>query len=161
MNIAIAEDMWDPRLWLGDAHEHRIYADVHLEHYAVVDAVDYSFLAQWEWSMLSRKRWERTGQFYLRRSITEFLAPDGERYENELGYIVRNRKRITRSRMLHVEIMLRTGIPRPTPEHREVDHIDRKWWNCRRSNLRWATRQDQVLNSGYIENMAKARAARW
>lgn len=158
----VGDDMWDPNNWVPDTHEHRIYADEGLEHYCVVDAIDYPWCVQWAWSMLSRKRWEKTGRFYLRRVITTFHAPDGEKYENpETGYIVRNRHRTATNRMLHTEILLRMGAEKPTPEHNEGDHIDRQTWNCRRSNLRWATRREQVQNSGYVENMRKARAKRW
>lgn len=155
-------NMWDPRTWAADEHEHRIYADEHLEHYAVVDAIDYSWCVQWLWSMHSRKLWERTGRFYLRRVITEFHAPDGERYVSPIhGHTIRHRNRTTRTRMLHTEILLRSGKEPPSPEHTEGDHINRRWWDCRRDNLRWATRQEQVLNSSYLDSMEKARAKRW
>lgn len=162
MLLKVSDDMWDPNTWAPDTHEHRIYADETLEHYAVVDAIDYSHCSQWLWSMHSRKKWERTGRFYLRRVITTFHAPDGEKYESPIhGHMVRHRNRTTVTRFLHTEILLRIGVQPPTPEHTEGDHIDRQWWNCRRSNLRWATRQEQVANSDYVTNMQKARAVRW
>lgn len=155
-------DIWDPNNWRESDHEHRIYADEDHGLYCVVDDIDYSFLTQWEWSLHSRKRFEERGVFYLRRIITEFHMPDGPAYESPMsGKLVRNRHRTQYNRMLHTEIMLRTGIPQPTPEHKEVDHINKQTWNCRRSNLRWATRKEQVANSSARENMRKARAALW
>jgi hypothetical protein len=154
--------MWDPNTWGPDEHEHRIYADETLEHYAVVDAIDYSWCSQWLWSMHSRKKWERTGRFYLRRAVTVFNAPDGERYTSPIhGHVVRNRNRTVTTRFLHTEILLRMGAVQPTPEHIEGDHINRQWWDCRRNNLRWATRKEQVANSSYRDNLIKARASRW
>lgn len=153
--------MWDPNTWV-DGHEHRVYADEGLEHYCVVDAIDYPWCVQWLWSIHNRKKWERTGRFYLRRSITEFHATDGESFVSPVhGHMVRHRNRTTRTRMLHVEILIRMGAVPPSDKHTEGDHIDRKWWNCRRNNLRWATRQEQVINSDYVENMRRARERRW
>lgn len=156
-------DIWDPNNWIADDYEYRIYADENdLDIYCVVDAIDYAHCAQWLWSLHSRRRFELKGRLYLRRVVTEFTMPDGPAYESRLsGKIVRNRHRIQYTRMLHTEIMLRTGIEPPTPDHDEVDHIDRDTKNCRRANLQWATRAMQVHNSDVIENMRRARQARW
>ncbi len=153
------DDMWDPNTWVLDDHEHRVYADETLEHYCIVDANVYPHLVQWKWSIHQRGRFERRGHFYLRRSITEFHMPDGPRYENQLGYEVRNRHRTTFTRFLHVEILLFNKVPQPTPEHNEGDHINRNTRDCRLSNLKWATRLEQVHNSNYQENMRRAREA--
>lgn len=45
----------------------------------------------------------------------------------------------TKSEYLHVEIMKRTGIEPPSPEHTITDHRDGNSLHCRRKNLRWAT----------------------
>lgn len=52
----------------------------------------------------------------------------------------------TRKLYLHVEIKKRTGIPPPTPLHRIVDHSDGNEFNCRRSNLVWATPRQNRAN---------------
>ena len=160
--IAIkSDDFLDPNNWLPDEHEHRIYATDDLEVYVVVDAVDYPWLVQWKWTIHNRAYYERTGQLYLKRTVTEVIAPEGPRYESPLsGKLVRNFHRIQRTRFLHQEIMERTGIPRPTPKHKEVDHINKKTINCRRYNLQWATRSMQVASSnlGTVRGAARVHA---
>lgn len=143
------DDMWDPRTWAADDHEHRIYADETLEVYAVVDAIDYPFLVQWKWSVhtlrvhstLARKK------FYLRRVQTTFFGPDGSPYESiYTGKLVRNRNRITQNVFLHTEVMRRKGTPPPTPDHKIIDHCDRDTMNCRRANLEWQTHKGNSDN---------------
>lgn len=157
----VIDDIWDPNTW-NTSHEHRIYVDEHLQHYAVVDANIYPHLVQWLWSIHNRKRYERTGALYLRRTLTTFHAPDSGSYESPIhGYTVRNRNRTAFTRFLHVEVLLWNKVPQPTPEHTEGDHINRQPWDCRLRNLRWATRREQVLNSSANESLVKARARRW
>lgn len=155
-------DPFDPNNWIPDDHEHRIYATDDLEVYAVVDAVDYPWLVQWKWSLHKRKSFERTGHVYLKRTVTEFTAPEGEPYESPItGKLVRNLHRYQKTRFLHQEVMLRTGIPQPTPEHKEVDHINKQTWLCKRFNLQWATRSMQVASSnrgGPLRGMARVHA---
>lgn len=151
-------DPFDPNNWLPDDHEHRIYATDDLSLYAIVDAIDYPYLVQWKWTIHNRAYFERTGQFYLKRTVTEFTMPEGPRYESPItGKLVRNFHRIQRTRFLHQEIMERTGIPRPSPKHKEVDHINKQTWICKRFNLQWATRGMQVSSSNLGTVRGKAR----
>lgn len=143
----VGDDMWDPNNWVEDDHEHRIYADETLEIYAVVDAIDYPYLSQFKWSVHDRKKAAR-GHIYLKRNSCEFLEKDGEPYESRItGTMVRNRKRIVRTVFLHQDIMRRMKKRKPTKLHKEVDHRNRRMLDCRRKNLRWATRKQQVINS--------------
>ena len=151
-------DPFDPNNWLEDDHEHRIYATDDLSVYVVVDAIDYPFLTQWKWSIHNRTRYETSGHLYLKRTIQENTAPEGPRYESpNTGKLVRNYHRIQRTRFLHQDVMLRTGIPQPTPKHKEVDHINKQTWLCKRFNLQWATRGMQIssANRGSVRGIAR------
>jgi hypothetical protein len=149
----VADDIWDPRLWIEDDHEHRIYSDDTLATYCVVDAKLYPLLCRYKWSIHDRRKAAR-GHIYFRRVVTEFWGPEGEKYESRLsGKIVRNFSRWQYTRFLHQEVMLLSGIIPPSPEHKEVDHINRKLWDCRLENLRWATRLEQVANSRTFPNV--------
>ena len=148
-------DPFDPNNWEPSDHEHRIYADESLEIYAVVDWVDYIYLCRFKWSVHVTRvhRGDKSTarhQLYLRRSVTEFWAPDGEPYESPLsGKIVRNRHRTTRTLFLHQEVMERKGDVPPSSDHNIIDHEDRDSLNCRRSNLRWLTVLDNRQNNEY------------
>ena len=61
------------------------------------------------------------------------LKPRDEKYARAIG------------RPFHVLVALAFLGPRPTPSH-TVDHIDRDISNNKLSNLRWATRRQQLLN---------------
>lgn len=151
-------DPFDPNNWLPDDHEHRIYATDDLSVYVIVDAIDYPWLVQWKWTLHNPKAYERNGQPYLKRVITEFTMPEGPKYISPFsGRLVRNQHRIQRTRFLHQEIMLRTGIPQPTPKHKEVDHINKRTIDCTRVNLQWATRGMQVASSNLGTVRGKAR----
>jgi hypothetical protein len=143
-----AADPFDPSSWKADEHEYRIYASNDPEFYVVVDQEDYAFLAQFSWSIHTyhNGRAART-QLYLRRSISDFYAPDGPMYESlTSGKLVRNRKRVQRNLFLHFVVMLRKGDIPPDKHHHIVDHDNRNTRNCRRSNIRWATWQTNNLN---------------
>jgi hypothetical protein len=56
-------------------------------------------------------------------------------------------KRHCRTFYLHVEIHKRTGVPPPSAAHIIVDHRDGDSFNCRRSNLRWATYSMNSMNT--------------
>lgn len=153
-------DPFDPNNWIEDDHEHRIYS-VDLNIYVVVDWIDYIWLTQWRWSLHDPKQYERTGAIYLKRVVTEFVMPEGPKYESPFsGKLVRNQHRIQRARFLHQEIMLRTGIPKPTPAHKEVDHINKVTRICKRFNLQWATRSMQVTssNQGSVRGAARVKS---
>lgn len=137
-------DPWDPNNWTNDDHEHRIYGTADLSVYVVVDAIDYPYLSRFKWCVHDRRK---LNHIYLHRSISKFYESDGERYVSEFtGKLVRNRKRIQYNEFIHQAIMRRTGVPQPTPAHKEVDHLDRDLQNCRRVNLQWATRGMQNAN---------------
>jgi len=117
----------DPNLIdFGLDHEHRIYAPC-MQKWAVVDAVDYWHFVRYAWCIKRCKR----GKEYLRRAVG--INIDGQRVQ-------------TLSLYLHIEIQKRVGPP-PSPHHVKVDHRDGDEWNCRRSNLRWAT---NAMNSRNI-----------
>jgi hypothetical protein len=138
--------MWDPRTWRTDDHEYRIYSSWDIEGvYAIVDAIDYPYLSQYLWSIHDPKKINHP---YLRRSVHIELAPEGAPYESRItGKIVRNRYRVQRNEFLHQAVMRLKGDEPPTPEHTTIDHRDRNTLNCRRANLVWATKKEQVLNA--------------
>lgn len=132
------DDLWNPRTWADpadDNFEYRIYGTTDLSVYAIVDAIDYPFLAQWLWS----PKFSRGGRvMYLRRNIS-------------LGSYER---RIQRCRFLHTEVMERKGEPRPSIDH-ILDHADSDPMNCRRGNLRWVTHRFNRYNrNGALKNIA-------
>lgn len=147
-------DPFDPRLWIEDPHEFRIYLTEDLELYAIVDAIDYSPLVKYKWSSLGRK-WKPGQRLdYARRTKTVFHAPDGEKYEHPItGKIVRNRHRTTNSVFLHHEIADRMGLIKPTPKH-VLDHRNGRTLDCRRKNLRWVTRgfNTRNMNGAHLED---------
>lgn len=110
-----------------ETHEHRIYGDNKASIWAVVDAIDYDFAIRHRWNVLRRPR----GGLYMRRAVGE--NANGQRLRTYTVY-------------LHVEIMKRTGIEPPSPEHIIVDHRNGKTLDCRRSNLRWATPKQNRAN---------------
>jgi hypothetical protein len=133
-------DFLDPRSWVDDTHEHRIYLTPDLELYAVVDAVDYPAAVAYTWSSLGTK-WKRTHKpkHYARRSVHELLAPEGEKFIHPItGKLTRNRHRTVRSVFLHHFIAERAGLICPGDGYR-LDHRNGDSLNCRRRNLRWVT----------------------
>lgn len=110
-----------------DRHEHRIYLDDRGDEYAIVDAVDYQWAIQWRWNA---KR-DPNGKVYARRAISETVG--GQRLSTKTLY-------------LHIEIMKRKKKRRPSKHHLVADHRNGKSLDCRRSNLRWATYQQNNRN---------------
>lgn len=91
--------------------------------FVTVDAVDYDWLMQWRWSY----RYNSTGKkIYAVRNTTVKGTPV--------------------TLYMHVEIMKRTGAPKPSPKSYMTDHIDCDSTNNRRSNLRWATPRANTRN---------------
>lgn len=116
-----------------------IYGDDRAEIFAFVDYVDYAWALQWKWS----PKWSRGGRkVYLRRNVQTTITPAS--ICSLSGSRVRNR--IQKTLFLHIAIMERTGIKRPSINHVIVDHRDGDGLNCVRSNLRWATMSQNRLN---------------
>lgn len=106
-------------------YEHRIYGDDSLRHYAIVDEIDYAWAVRWRWTL--------TTWGYMKRSTYVGSRKDGTRRSVSV--------------YLHIEILRRAGKKRPTPKHTIGDHIDIDPTNCRRINLRWATKSMNNANS--------------
>lgn len=106
------------------AHEFRIYGDDMAQTYALVDEEDYAWLVQWRWFITKECPVQRR-KAYMRRTSSRY---DGT--GNRIGIY---------SYYMHVEIMQRTGVPPPTPDHTIVGHQDGNGLDCRRSNLIWET----------------------
>lgn len=121
-------DWHDPNTWPAPDVCH-VYSDTREGAYSIVDAIDFPWVTRWLWSV-KYSRGEK--KFYLRRNMQTGSGREG---------------RTQHTRFLRTEIMLRTGIKPPTPEHKLVDHRDGDGMNCRRSNLRWATHSMNVTNA--------------
>lgn len=116
-----------------------IYGDDRAEIFAFVDYVDYAWALQWKWS----PKWSRGGRkVYLRRNVQTTINPSS--VCSLSGSRVRDR--VQKTLFLHIAIMERTGIKRPSINHVIVDHRDGNGLNCTRSNLRWATMSQNRLN---------------
>jgi len=116
----LVDDPFDPRTWIEPIHECRVYGDDRAQTWAIVDEIDYQWAIQWKWSINSPHTTRKGTKEYFRRS-----QGGGGRYQPPL--------------YLHVEIMKRAGVEPPSPAHNLVDHINGCEWDCRRSNLEWAT----------------------
>lgn len=109
-------------------HEFRVYGDDMAQTWAVVDEIDYQWALRWMWS----PKWSRGGRkCYLRRNQQTGTKSHG---------------RIQQTVWLHVEIQKRKRIVKPSSAHTIVDHRDSESFNCRRSNLRWATHSMNARN---------------
>lgn len=119
-------DLFDPRTW-AEPEPCNLYLDNNERLFVLVDEIDFTWACRWRWfpKFNSRKR-----KVYAFRNLT--VRRNGVRYD--------------RSVYLHVEIMIRTGIYRPTADHVVCDHINGKSLDCRRVNLRWATRSENGKN---------------
>jgi hypothetical protein len=115
-------DPFDPSEWdVPDTHTHCIYTDDRAQCWAVVDYEDYLWAVQWKWKLKAARGGRK---FYVCRTAS-FKDSTGKWRDSTW--------------FLHVEIMKRTGIQKPTPFHDITDHRDGVSLNCRRYNLRWAT----------------------
>ncbi len=125
-------DDFDPSfLFLPSTDNRRIYGDDRAEVWCEVSEEDYHWAIKWRWHV-NHPHAKRNGQkkYFCRQQS------NGKRYMPKL--------------YLHIEIMKRTGIEPPSPEHKLVDHIDGNEWNNRRDNLEWAT---VIMNRRNIKNV--------
>ena len=124
------DDSWAP-LGFAEPYEYRIYGDDRGDVYALVDYEDYQWATSWRWNP---KPGRTRAKLYLRRAVSfagRRFDPNGPQ---------------TYTLYLHVEIMKRTGLLPPTPEHTLVDHRNSNSLDCRRANLRWVTRYQNNIN---------------
>jgi hypothetical protein len=108
--------------------ERRIYLDDRAERYAVVDDDDYQYFVRWRWAPKFSKG--RLRKCYAYRTKTE--RSQGSKRTSSL--------------YLHVEILKRSGVARPSAYHIIGDHRDGDSLNCRKANLRWATSSQNRRN---------------
>lgn len=105
----------------------RVWIETTNEYFICISPEDLDWAKQFRWYVGKRnKQGGREGDPYISRIIPRAERPSPPIY-------------------LHVEIMRRVSAP-PSPEHTVVDHINGKWWDCRRENLRWATRKENAQN---------------
>lgn len=120
---------FDLATWPIEEEPQRIYGDAALSIWALVDPIDYAWASQWCWCPIVRPG----RKVYLRRAAGGTRRMCGE---DEGRYQIRDKVETV---YLHVEIMKRTDIPPPCPEHKLCDHRDLDTLNNCRHNLRWAT----------------------
>ena len=121
------QDIWDPNTWDLSPKVLPLYLDDHAETFVLLDEVDYWWAVRWRWHINKPHRSRPGKKRYACRS-----PGGGGRYKPKL--------------YLHVQIMKRTGILPPTPEHTIADHRDGNEFNCVRENLRWATPSQNNYN---------------
>lgn len=118
-----------------------------LEHglFAIVNAEDYDWAAQWSWRAVS-------SQVYSQRGKVKWYAYRAVRIGGRGGRSV--------NVWLHKELLLRAKGAPPSPKHIIGDHMNGNSLDCRvhrrdgwRDNLRWAT--VQMNNSNYNGFFAK------
>jgi hypothetical protein len=100
----------------------------------VVDQEDYQWAIQWKWHFNKPHPTRKGSKQYLVRS-------------NGSGGRRRGKKFI-----FHVEIMKRKGTPPTTEQHIYVAHLDDNEFNCKRSNLEWATPSQNRIMSERSKN---------
>lgn len=106
--------------------EYRVYCDLRATKFALVDEDDYQWAVQWLWSW---KKSRASRKLYVRRTMT-----------------LRGRAG-SKTVYLHIEIMERMGLEKPSPLHTIVGHKDGNSLNCRRANLQWETSK-----TNYVDN---------
>jgi hypothetical protein len=122
MLMRVVDDFFDPRSWIEQEHEHRIYLDDRLDRWAIVDYEDWLWACRWRWSA---KIARGGNKIYAYRTGTTGSIEKESIYRWSI--------------YLHVAIMERSGIKRPSSKHSMVDHRNGKELDCRKANLRYAT----------------------
>lgn len=130
------ERMWrafsrNPRTKLLDT-PFRIYGKADASIWAAVDEDDYNFFSQWLWSYSMSPG----GKLYIKRSQGSGAI---RRVVDGKMQVVGYQRGVGKTIYLHREIMIRSGVLPPTPEHKIVDHEDGNSLNAQKINLRWAT----------------------
>lgn len=122
MHGQIELDPFDPNTWaLAEPYEYRIWGDNKEGVYALVDEEDYHWAVRWCW------------------------APKVSRGGKKV-YLYRTCGIERKSIYLHVAVMERKGVARPSPGHIITDHRNGNGLDCRRDNLRWVTPRMNRLN---------------
>ncbi len=117
-------DPWD--LNTVEPHQFRLYAGRNADYAALVDEEDYRHFSQWLWQPQFNK-----SKIYFRRALTIRNGAD-DRYSGTV--------------YLHIEICRRAHGEAPTRRRNLVDHWNGYSLDCRRDNLRWATRLENNRN---------------
>jgi len=123
-------DIWNPNNWDLSPRVVSLYLDDRAEEFVLLDEQDYWWACQWRWHC-NKARGRNKSRAGKKRYPCRSQS-NGRLYKPKL--------------YLHVQIMLRTGILPPSPEHTIVDHRNGNEFDCQRMNLRWATPTMNRLN---------------
>lgn len=108
----------------------RLWLDNRATFAVVLDADDWEYFRQWLWA----PKWNsRCKKVYAYRTA--------RRGNNKF------------SEYLHVAILRRACIQKPTVHHIIGDHMDGDSLNCRKSNLRWATHSMNCRNRNELASL--------
>lgn len=100
-----------------------LWLDREKEIYVLLDEIDFEWARKWKWRALP----DRTGK--------KLYATRDTRVNGKMTKI-----------FLHKEIVRRARGAPPSPDHVIGDHRNGDSLDCRRDNLRWATRKENARN---------------